>query len=88
MHGIARIDQDTAGGILLGALQNFVRVEGTLWAVLGDPVAGHGDGIHAGPVMGEGSPFIRINGIPVCRAGHQASCGHPATGSALMRIST
>lgn len=88
MHGIARINQDTAGGLIVGALQDFVMVEGTLWTVLGDPVQPHPPGgIHSGPVMAEGSPFIRINGIPVCREGHLANCGHPATGSASMRIS-
>lgn len=87
MHGIARLNQDTAGGLIVGALQDFVTVEGTLWAVLGDPVQGHGIPPHAAPVMTQGSPFIRINGIPVCREGHLATCGHPATGSASMRIS-
>jgi len=87
MHGITRIGIDTAGGMIVGALQDFVTVEGTLWAVLGDPVAAHGDAPHAAPVMAQGSSFVRINGIPVCREGHLASCGHPATGSAVMRIS-
>ena len=87
MHGISRISQDSAGGTIVGALQDFVTVEGTLWSVLGDPVAGHGPVAHAGPNMAEGSSFIRINGIPVCREGHAASCGHPATGSGSMRIS-
>ena len=88
MHGIARIVQDSAGGTIVGALQDFVTVEGTLWSVFGDPVAGHEPcGAHAGPCMAEGSSFIRINGIPVCREGHAASCGHPATGSVAMRIS-
>jgi uncharacterized Zn-binding protein involved in type VI secretion len=87
MHGIARINQDSAGGTILGALQDFVTVEGTLWAVKGDPVAAHGLPPHAAPVMAEGSSFIRINGIPVCREGHAASCGHAATGSAAMSIS-
>lgn len=86
MPGIARISQDTAGGTILGGGQSFARVEGTLWAVLGDAVAPHGPGIHAGPVMAQGSAFVRINGIPACRAGHMASCGHGATGSAIMRI--
>lgn len=87
MPGISRIGVDTAGGVIVGALQGFVRVEGSLWAVLGDAVAGHGPGAHGGPVMGQGSSFIRIDGIPVCRAGHTATCGHAATGSAAMRIS-
>jgi len=87
MPGISRINQDSAGGIIIGARQDFARVEGTLWAVLGDPVAGHGPPPHDAPVMAEGSPFVRINGIPVCCAGHLATCGHPATGSGAMRIS-
>lgn len=87
MPGISRVGVDAAGGVIVGALQNFVRVEGSLWAVLGDAVAGHGIGVHAGPVMGQGSSFIRINGIQVCRAGHAATCGHAATGSAAIRIS-
>lgn len=87
MQGISRVGIDSAGGLIVGALQDFVRVEGALWAVLGDPVQGHGDAPHAAPVMAQGSPFVRINGIPVCREGHQASCGHSATGSGSMRIS-
>ena len=88
MPGIARVGIDSAGGTILGGGQFFVRVEGALWAVLGDAVAGHGIALHAGPVMAEGSPFVRINGIPVCRAGHAASCGHAATGSSVMRLSS
>lgn len=87
MPGIARKDIDSAGGIQLAGGQNFVRVEGHIVVLLGDPVQGHGPAPHAAPVMAEGSPFVRINGIPVCRAGHAASCGHVSTGSAAMRIS-
>ncbi len=88
MPGISRIGTDSAGGTLLGGGQSFARVQGALWAVQGDAVAGHGTSVHAGPVMAQGSPFVRINGIPACRAGHAASCGHTATGSTTMRIST
>jgi len=87
MHGISRLVQDSAGGRILGVLQDFVTVEGTLWAVKGDPVEGHGTSPHAAPIMAEGSTFVRINGIPACREGHLATCGHPASGSAAMRIS-
>lgn len=87
MHGITRVNQDSAGGVIVGALQDFVTVEGTPWSVLGDAVAGHGPDAHGGPVMAQGSSFITINGIPVCRQGHQATCGHPATGSSSMKIS-
>lgn len=87
MPGIARKNLDSAGGTQLAGGQDFVRVEGELVVLLGDPVQGHGTGTHAAPVMAEGSPFARINGIPVCRAGHLASCGHASTGSASMRLS-
>ena len=87
MHGIARVNQDSAGGVILGGGQDFVFVEGTLWAVQGDAVAGHGDAPHDAPVMAEGSSFVRIDGLPACREGHLSSCGHPATGSTAMRLS-
>lgn len=88
MPGIARVGQDSAGGTILGGGQSFVRVQGTAWAVLGDAVAGHGNNPHSSPTMAQGSGFVRINGIPACRAGHLASCGHAATGSGAMRISS
>ena len=88
MPGIARVGLDSAGGAILGGGQSFVRVQGALWAVLGDAVAGHGDAPHAAPTMAQGSSFVRINGKPVCRAGHAATCGHAATGSASMRLQT
>lgn len=87
MFGIARKNADSAGGTQLAGGQDFVRVEGELAVLLGDPVQGHGIAPHAAPVMAEGSPFVRINGTPVCRAGHLASCGHASTGSASMRLS-
>jgi uncharacterized Zn-binding protein involved in type VI secretion len=86
-HGIARVGVDTAGGTQLGGGQGFVRVGGALVAVLGDAVAGHGDAPHAAPAMAEGSLFARINGIPVCRQGHLATCGHATTGAAWARLS-
>lgn len=87
MPGIARKTVDTAGGIQLAGGQTFVRVEGNDVVLLGDPVQGHGPAPHAAPVMAEGSAFVRISGIPVCRAGHAATCGHTSTGSGAMRIS-
>jgi uncharacterized Zn-binding protein involved in type VI secretion len=84
---MARVGVDMAGGLILGGGQGFVRVGGALWAVLGDAVAPHGEGAHGAPVMAEGSSFVRINGIPVCMEGNQASCGHAATGAAWARVS-
>jgi len=87
MPGIARVSLDSAGGAQLGGGQNFVTVEGAIWVLLGDPVQSHGLPPHDAPVMAQGSSFVRIGGVPVCRAGHLASCGHASTGSANMRIS-
>lgn len=87
MPGIARKNADTAGGTQLGGGQSFARVGGDLIVLLGDDVAGHGDSPHDAPVMAEGSSFARINGIPICRAGHLASCGHASTGSSFARLS-
>lgn len=81
MPGVSRITADTAGGAIIGALVPTVLVNGQPIAVIGAAVAPHGDGPHAGPVMAQGSSTVTAGGIPVCRAGDQASCGHPATGS-------
>lgn len=85
-HGVARVGLDSAGGIQLGGGVARTRVGGGLVSVLGDAVAGHGTGPHASPIMAEGSPRFRINGLPVVRAGHLATCGHAATGTPGFRI--
>lgn len=77
---------DTAGGTQLNGGQAFFRVEGEEVILLGDPVQGHGPGVHAGPVMAQGTGWFRLNGTPACREGHVASCGHPSTGRAWFRI--
>lgn len=81
MPGVARVGQDTAGATIIGNLAPTVIVNGSPTAVLGAAVAGHGDPPHAAPVMAQASGTVFAQGIPVCRAGDQASCGHPATGS-------
>lgn len=89
MFGVARKSVDTAAGSQIGARQQFVTVEGHLWMVLGDVNEMHGLLPHLpGPdQMVQGSSFVTINGIPVCRAGHLAGCGHPTTGADFMKIS-
>ncbi len=81
MPGIARVNLDTAGGTIVGALAPTVFVNGKPIAVKGAAVAGHGTAAHAGPVMAQHSATVFAEGIPVCRRGDQATCGHPATGS-------
>jgi len=44
-------------------------------------VAAHGRPPHRTPVMIGASSKVFANGIPICRLGDPASCGHPATGS-------
>ena len=85
-HGIAVRSLDSAGGAQLNGGQGFVKVDGQTVVLLGDPVEGHGTGEHAGPVMVEASPLLRINGTPACRQGNAASCGHLSTGRAWFRI--
>jgi uncharacterized Zn-binding protein involved in type VI secretion len=85
MHGIARRYIDTAGGLILGD-DSFIKCGGAGVAVIGDRVAHHGPNVHRAAVMVQGSSFVRINGKPVCREGHLASCGHPATGSSFLKI--
>lgn len=81
MPGIARVGLDTAGGTILGGGQSTVYVNNQLAAVIGDAVAGHGIGPHAGPTMVEGSGDVFAENIGVCREGDAASCGDTATGS-------
>lgn len=80
MPGAVRQSQDSAGGTLVAGSPNVIT-NGTPQVRIGDAVAGHAPGAHAGPVMAEGSPNVIVNGIPACRAGHKATCGHPASGS-------
>lgn len=81
MTGISRVGVDTAGGTILGGGQSTVFCNGSVVAVIGDAVAGHGRTPHSSPTMVEGSSTVFAEGIGVCREGDAASCGHTATGS-------
>lgn len=81
MPGIARVSQDTAGGLITGNLAPTVFVNGKPIAVLGAAITGHGSGPHAAPTLVQGSATVFAHGQPVSRAGDTASCGHAATGS-------
>lgn len=87
MPGIAVKALDSAGGAQIAGGQDFVTVEGQLVVLLGDPVEPHGPPPHSPmPVMAEGCDWFTIDGVPVCREGHSASCGHPTTGRAWAQI--
>ena len=79
-HGIAVKALDAAGGSQLAGGQSWFRVAGQPVVLRGDPVAPHGDPPHAGPVMAQGSGWMTLDGTPVCRAGHLATCGHASSG--------
>lgn len=89
-YGIAVKTLDHAGGAQLAGGQDWFRVEDELVVLLGDPVTPHAPGgVHAAsPVMVEGSDWMTIDGVPVCRQGHAASCGHLTTGRASFLIDT
>lgn len=89
MPGVACVSVDYAGGVQLGMQGAKFRFNGNPVVLIGDHVAPHFPWIplHVpDPVMVQGTPNFRFNGIPVCRDGHQADCGHPTTGRPNFRI--
>lgn len=80
IYKVAMEDLDYAGGVQLGGFTHTWRLQGKLVIVVTDPVQNHGSGAHAAPTMAEGSTWWTINGLSVCREGHQATCGHATTG--------
>ena len=81
MPGISRdAGTDVAGGPIIQGSGNVFANSNPVVRI-GDAVAGHGRGPHAGPVMAQGSGNVFANNIGVSRAGDSATCGHPASGS-------
>jgi len=81
MPGVSRVGVDSAGGRIIGPLAPTVLVNGVPITVLGAPVLPHGKGPHAGPVMITASSTVFASGIPVCKEGDIATCGHATSGS-------
>lgn len=79
MPGVSRVGVDSAGAEIVGNLVPSVLVNGAPVVVRGAAVVPHGT--HVGVVMQGASGTVLAGGIPVCRAGDSASCGHAATGS-------
>ena len=80
MPGASRKNLDTAGDKIIQGSED-VLINGEPAVRLGDAVEGHGRGSHRSPTMAEGCSTVFVNGIPLVRAGHRATCGHEATGS-------
>jgi uncharacterized Zn-binding protein involved in type VI secretion len=86
-YGIAVRTLDIAGGRQLGGGQSAFIVDGQPVIVLGDAVEPHAPPVHKAPIkMVQASGWMSINGTPVCRAGHLASCGHASTGRGWFEI--
>ncbi|MCK2122112.1 PAAR domain-containing protein [Pseudomonas sp. PNPG3] len=81
MPGAARVGIDKAGDVITGNLAPTVLINGAPVAVKGAAVTPHGIAPHAAPTMDGASATVFANGLPICRAGDAASCGHTATGS-------
>lgn len=86
MSGISLVGVHQAGGVIQGPGAPTWTLDGAPMSLVGDDVAGHGTGSHAGPKMVEGSPWMTINGIPVVRATSKASCSDQANGHATWEI--
>ena len=76
---VGQVGVATAGGVITGPGAPTVKARGIKVVVLGDHVAPHGTGPHAGAVMVQASMSVFAEGIPVCREGDAASCGHTLT---------
>lgn len=88
MPGVTCVGVDNAAGTQLGGGQDFVTVDGALVVLLGDQVQSHGIPPHSpAVVMVQASSFVTVSGIPICLAGHAASCQHAATGRSWITAS-
>jgi len=81
MPGIAVRILDFAGGAQLSGHALWFEIDHLAVVCVGDPVEPHGDPPHSPrPVMVTGVNWFTIDGIPVCREGNLASCGHATSG--------
>jgi uncharacterized Zn-binding protein involved in type VI secretion len=85
MPGVSRLEIDSAGGqlVLNPMEESLIKVfaNGYPIAVLGATVSSHGRSFHRQTTMASASEKVFAYGIPVCREGDVAGCGHTATGS-------
>lgn len=82
MPNISLVGESSAGGVITGpGAAGAFTVGGKPVSLVGDDVAGHGTGAHAGPKMVEGSAKMTFKGKPVVIAGKRASCGDAANGN-------
>ena len=62
-----------------------MKIGGRKVVLVGDAIAAHPPcpkvPVHCAATMAAGSSWVKIGGVPICRAGDAASCGHASTGS-------
>lgn len=79
---VAIVGVSVCGGVITGPGAVSKLIDGSPVSLVGDSVAPHGIGPHAAAVMVEGSANLFVGGVPVCRLGDAASCGHVVTNGA------
>ena len=86
MPRISLATVDTCGGLIQNSVGIRSTINGNPIAVRGDTVVSHAPcpvvPSHCAAATQEASSGAFINGIPIVRAGDEASCGHPATAAA------
>ncbi|AEH03611.1 PAAR motif of membran proteins [Pseudomonas phage PhiPA3] len=87
MPAVGRIGIAVAGGTVLGPGALKLRIGGIVATQLGDQIRGHGNGSHNNARMVQGSTKLRVQGIPICKVGDAASCGHTLTDNSKMTVS-
>lgn len=89
MPGVAVAVYDNAGGMQLGGNAPWFRIEGQMIVCVYDEVMPHApfEPLHIpAPFMAEGVGWFQVGGLPACREGNLAICGHPSTGRPWWRI--
>lgn len=89
MPGIARVNTDIAGGVIVGPGSSTMLVDGKPVSFIGDVVATHGNSPHNSPtlVAGGASTIVVDGEIPAMQRS-QAACGHTVSpGSSKMIVS-
>lgn len=88
MGGVAVKTSDAAGGIQLAGHAPWFVVEGQMVVCLGDPVTPHPPfpPHTTNPFMAQGLSWFLVDGIPLCREPHLASCGHATSGRSWFQL--
>lgn len=89
MPKVSLVGVDTAGGgVILGPGASKLSVGGVRVSLVGDSIAPHGPPPHITAVVLTGSNKLSVGGVPVTIQGSATSCGHDATGSAKLSVSS